>query len=84
MLSTISVPFDKMETKNVPDLLLHTTLVVIDYQKDPSGSTRQVFVLGTNCNLTDAKLFCESSLRRLGFDQDEFTEYKVRPTDESE
>jgi hypothetical protein len=86
MLSTIPVPHDTitMEVKNVPDLLFHTTLTVVDYQKDPSGSTRYMFVLGTNSNLTDAKSFCMSSLKRLGFDQEEFAEYKVRPTDDSE
>jgi hypothetical protein len=81
MLSTISVPHDTitMEVKNVPDLLFHTTLIVVDYQKDPSGSTRYMFVIGTNNNLTGAKSFCMSSLKCLGFDQEKFAEYKVRP-----
>lgn len=73
-----------MVANNVPDLLFHTTLTVIDYHKDASGSTRYIFVLGTNSNLKDAKSFCLSSLKRLGYDQDEFTEYKIRPTEDSE
>ncbi|KAH7305485.1 hypothetical protein B0I35DRAFT_443869 [Stachybotrys elegans] len=82
MLCSISCPH-AIEAKHVPDLLFHTTLTVVDYQGDVSGSTRYMVVLGTNSNLKDAKSFCLCSLQRLGFDQDEFSEYKVRPTEDS-
>lgn len=64
--------------KNVPELLHHTTLTVIDYHQDTSGSTRDVFVLGTHTTLAAAKAFAHAALGLLGYQPDDFTEYATR------
>ncbi|KAJ2904350.1 uncharacterized protein MKZ38_008266 [Zalerion maritima] len=63
---------------SVPELLYHTTLTVIDYYVDTSGSTRKVFVLGTHTQLDKAKEFAVGALKELGYEADDFAEYVVR------
>jgi hypothetical protein len=76
------------EEKNIPELLYHTTLTVIDYHVDTSGSTRGVYVLGTHTTLESAKAFSLTALQGLGYEEDDFAEYKARSkklsTDEEE
>ncbi|KAI5462011.1 hypothetical protein BGZ63DRAFT_382802 [Mariannaea sp. PMI_226] len=67
-----------MEAKTIPELLYHTTLTVIDYQQDPSGATRSVYVLGTHCTLEGAKAFATSALQELEYDTNDFAEIAVR------
>lgn len=67
-----------MAADNVPDLLYHTTLTVIDYHQDPSGATRSVYVLGTHSTVQAAKSFANSALQSLNYAQDDFSEYEVR------
>ncbi len=62
----------------VPELLFHTTLTVIDYHRDTSGSTRDVQVLGTHASLPAAKVFALMALELLGYDADDFDEYTTR------
>ncbi len=62
----------------VPEVLFHTTLTVIDYHSDTSGSTRDVHVLGTHANLPAAKAFALMALKLLGYDASDFTEYTTR------
>jgi hypothetical protein len=62
----------------VPELLYHTTLTVIDFHADTSGSTRKVFVLGTHTNLEKAKEFSARVLQELGYKRDDFAEYAER------
>ena len=62
----------------VPELLFHTTLTVIDYHRDTSGSTRDVHVLGTHTSLSAAKVFALMALELLGYDEDDFDEYSTR------
>jgi len=77
-----------MAEGNIPELLYHTTLTVIDYHVDTSGSTRGVYVLGTHTTLESAKAFSLTALQGLGYEEDDFAEYKTRskkpPTDEGE
>ncbi|KAH6951168.1 hypothetical protein BKA56DRAFT_605981 [Ilyonectria sp. MPI-CAGE-AT-0026] len=67
-----------MTTNDVPELLYHTTLAVIDYQEDPSGATRSTYVLGTHSTLEAAKAFATSSLQGLKYEPNDFSEYAVR------
>lgn len=68
------------EEAAVPELLYHTTLTVIDFHKDTSGSTREVHVLGTHTTLAAAKAFAYKALEGLGYTPDDFFTYEVRPT----
>lgn len=68
----------------IPESLYHTTLTVIDYKGDTSGSTQTVYVLGTNSTLATAKTFAKSALHGLGYEPEDFTAYAVRGTEESE
>ncbi|KAK4445881.1 hypothetical protein QBC34DRAFT_412399 [Podospora aff. communis PSN243] len=63
---------------NIPDLLFHTILTVIDYHVDTSGSTRNVYVLGTHTTLEAAKAFSLKALSSLGYEPDDFAEYASR------
>lgn len=63
----------------VPDLLYHTTLTVIDYHTDTSGSTRTVYPLGTHTTVKAAKAFAAGALESLNYSADDFTSYAVRP-----
>lgn len=62
----------------VPEDLFHTTLTVVDYHTDTSGSTRDVHVLGTHTNLAAAKAFALMALKLLGYDAEDFAEYTTR------
>lgn len=63
------------ENANVPDLLFHTLLTVIDFHADTSGSTRTVYILGTHTSVTAAKAFAQACLTHLGYAPDDFTTY---------
>ncbi|KAK0649200.1 hypothetical protein B0T16DRAFT_326958 [Cercophora newfieldiana] len=63
---------------NVPDLLFHTVLTVIDYHADTSGSTQEVFILGTHTTIESAKAFSQTALSHLGYAPDDFDSYASR------
>jgi hypothetical protein len=63
---------------SVPEQLFHTTLTVVDYHHDTSGSTRDVYVLGTHTTLPAAKAFALMALELLGYEPDDFEEYATR------
>jgi len=65
---------------NIPDLLFHTLLTVIDFHTDTSGSTRTVYVLGTHTTLPAAKAFSLVALEDLGYAPEDFTTYATRAT----
>ena len=67
-----------MTVNNIPELLYHTTLTVIDYHEDASGARRSMYVLGTHCTIEAAKAFSTSALQSLGYERDDFTEYATR------
>lgn len=62
----------------VPEQLFHTTLTVVDYHVDTSGSTRTVYVLGTHTTLEASKAFATRALRELGYAPSDFKMYAVR------
>ncbi|EFX02309.1 hypothetical protein CMQ_2358 [Grosmannia clavigera kw1407] len=62
----------------IPEQLYHTTLTVVDYHTDTSGSTRTVYVLGTHTTLEAAKAFAKKALSDLGYEPSDFKEYAVR------
>jgi hypothetical protein len=64
----------------IPELLYHTTLTVIDYHTDTSGSTRTVYVLNTHTTLEAAKAFAGRALQTLNYVAEDFTEYEQRAT----
>lgn len=68
----------------IPEQLYHTTLTVIDFHKDTSGSTRDVYVLGTHTTLPAAKSFTLHALESLGYSKDDFTTYSTRPSGDPE
>ncbi|KAK4151721.1 hypothetical protein C8A00DRAFT_35621 [Chaetomidium leptoderma] len=63
---------------SIPEQLFHTTLTVVDYHSDTSGSTRDVYVLGTHTTLPAAKAFSLMALELLGYQPDDFTHYATR------
>ncbi|KAM6513445.1 hypothetical protein FALCPG4_015864 [Fusarium falciforme] len=67
-----------MIANDVPELLYHTVLTVIDYYQEPSGPTSSVYVLGTHSTLEAAKAFATSAIQGLNYEPEEFTEYAVR------
>lgn len=67
----------------VPENLYHTTLKVIDYHANISGSVQKVFVLGTHTNLEKAKDFCYHALKELGYEKNDFAEYQERKAGDS-
>ncbi|KAH7205478.1 uncharacterized protein BKA55DRAFT_530523 [Fusarium redolens] len=70
-----------MAVDNVPELLYHTVLTVIDYQKEPSEATRSVYVLGTHSALEAAKAFAISALQGLNYQPEDFIEFAVRSSE---
>lgn len=64
----------------VPELLFHTVLIVVDYHTDTSGSTRNVYVLGTHTSLAAAKAFSQKALHGLDYEPEDFAEYAARST----
>lgn len=66
---------DAPDESLIPDLLYHTTLTVVDYHEDASGSTRTVYVLATHSTLKAAKSFALTALRGLGYRPEDFTEF---------
>ncbi|KAH7237889.1 hypothetical protein B0J15DRAFT_516481 [Fusarium solani] len=70
-----------MKANDVPELLYHTVLTLIDYHDDPSGATRSVYVLGTHSALKAAKAFATLALQGLHYEPDDFTEYAVRSSE---
>ncbi|KAK3312643.1 hypothetical protein B0H66DRAFT_378376 [Apodospora peruviana] len=73
-----------MAIGTVPDQLYHTTLTVIDYHTDTSGSTRNVYVLGTHTTLMAAKEFSIKALHALHYEPDDFESYAVKTPENSE
>jgi hypothetical protein len=69
---------DASGNPSVPEVLFHTTLTVVDYHSDTSGSTRDVHVLGTHTTLPAAKAFALMALQLLGYDAGDFAEYTTR------
>jgi hypothetical protein len=63
---------------STPEQLFHTTLTVVDFHHDTSGSTRDVHVLGTHTTLPAAKAFALAALERLGYQPDDFDMYATR------
>ena len=63
---------------SIPENLYHTTLTVIDYHEDTSGSTRKVFVLGTHTRLDKAKEFASTALHELRYEKEDFAQYVER------
>lgn len=70
-----------MADQNIPELLFHTTLTVIDFHIDTSGSTQSVYVLGTHTTLESAKAFTLKALEGLGYQADDFDEFETRTPD---
>jgi hypothetical protein len=70
-----------MAADDVPKLLYHTVLTVIDYHTEPSGATRSVYVLSTHSVLEAAKAFATSALQRLNYQREDFTVFAVRSSD---
>lgn len=64
--------------QSVPELLFHTTLTVVDFHSDTSGSTRDVYVLGTHTTISAAKAFALAALMHLGYQPEDFLEYATR------
>ncbi|KAK4107075.1 hypothetical protein N656DRAFT_785688 [Canariomyces notabilis] len=62
----------------IPDQLYHTTLTVVDYHLDTSGSTRDFYVLGTHTTVSAAKAFALGALKSLGYQPDDFADYTTR------
>ncbi|KAJ9149448.1 hypothetical protein NKR23_g4215 [Pleurostoma richardsiae] len=62
-----------------PEQIYHTTLTVIDYHEDNSGSTQTVWVLGTHSTLEAAKAFTRTALQTLGYAPEDFAAYEVKP-----
>jgi len=67
-----------MADQNIPELLFHTTLTVIDFHVDTSGSTQSVYVLGTHTTLESAKAFTLKALEGLNYQADDFDEFETR------
>jgi len=63
---------------SIPEQLFHTTLTVIDFHRDTSGSTRDVHVLGTHTTLPAAKAFALVALKHLGYQPEDFEKYATR------
>ncbi|KFA70138.1 hypothetical protein S40285_06614 [Stachybotrys chlorohalonatus IBT 40285] len=74
---------DSSQKLQVPELLYHTVLTVIDYQADPNGGIRYIFVLGTRGSLKSAKVFTQTSLEEIGYKKDDFINYDVRDLGET-
>ncbi|KAM6508105.1 hypothetical protein FALCPG4_017993 [Fusarium falciforme] len=66
-----------MTTNDLPELLYHTVLTVIDYYQEPSGPTSSVYVLGTHSTIEAAKAFATSALQGLSYEPEGFAEYAV-------
>ncbi|KAJ9130307.1 hypothetical protein NKR19_g9944 [Coniochaeta hoffmannii] len=64
--------------QEVPELLYHTLLTVIDFHDDTSGYTRSTYPLGTHTSLSAAKAFAAHALEKLNYQPDDFLEYAVR------
>ncbi|KHN95358.1 uncharacterized protein MAM_06862 [Metarhizium album ARSEF 1941] len=71
-------PTTKSASYQVPELLFHTILTVIDYSHDASGASRTTFVLGTHGTLEAAKAFAVQSLESVNFKPDDFQKYHVK------
>jgi hypothetical protein len=54
------------------ELLYHTTLTVVDYHTDISGSTKTVYVLGTHATVEAAKKYAAKALHSLGYEPEDF------------
>ncbi|KAJ4288891.1 hypothetical protein N0V88_007224 [Collariella sp. IMI 366227] len=63
---------------SVPEEVFHTTLTVVDFHQDTSGSTRDVHVLGTHTNLSAAKAFALMALVQLGYQPEDFATYSTK------
>ncbi|KAL5585839.1 hypothetical protein FOVSG1_006117 [Fusarium oxysporum f. sp. vasinfectum] len=70
-----------MAADDVPELLYHTVLTVIDYHKEPSEATRYAYVLGTHSVIEAAKAFATSALQGLNYQPEDFTEFTVRSSE---
>ncbi|KAF5700388.1 hypothetical protein FMUND_14358 [Fusarium mundagurra] len=70
-----------MAADDVPKLLFHTVLTVIDYHKEPSGAARSVYVLDTHSALEAARAFATSALQGLNYQPEDFTEFIVRSSE---
>jgi len=62
---------------NTAELLFHTTLTVIDYNADTSGSTRTVYVLATHTTLEAAKGSASTALQGLQYAPEDFALYDI-------
>ncbi|GAB1318318.1 hypothetical protein MFIFM68171_08528 [Madurella fahalii] len=58
----------------VPEQLYHTTLTAVEFHKDTSCSTREVYVLGTHTTISAAKAFALEALMHMDYKPDDFAE----------
>ncbi|KAH6845839.1 hypothetical protein B0I37DRAFT_381231 [Chaetomium sp. MPI-CAGE-AT-0009] len=63
---------------SIPEQLYHTTLTVVDFHRDTSGSTRDTHILATHTTLPTAKAFALKALETLGYKPGDFDEYATR------
>jgi hypothetical protein len=70
-----------MAADDVPELLYHTVLTVIDYHTEPSGATRSVYVLSTYGTFEAAKAFATSALQELNYQPEDFTVFAIRSSE---
>ncbi|KAF4500854.1 hypothetical protein FAGAP_2945 [Fusarium agapanthi] len=61
--------------QNISDLLYHIILTVIDFHLEPSGSKRDIYILGTWATIEAAKESASRVLHTLRYKPDDFTEY---------
>ncbi|KAK4096128.1 hypothetical protein N658DRAFT_501947 [Parathielavia hyrcaniae] len=66
----------------VPKQVYHTTLTVVDHQRDTAGFIRDVYVLATHTREEAAKAFAFQALeQQLGYSPSDFSEYATRAED---
>jgi Fe-S cluster assembly iron-binding protein IscA len=62
---------------NIPELLYHIILTVIDYHVDPSGAQRSIHILGTRSTLEAAKHSSYRVLQALRYKPQDFVQFAV-------
>ncbi len=74
-----------VDTKSdAPENLFHILLTIVDLKKDASGGARSYFVLGTRGTLHAAKAYSTVALRKIGFHDEDFAQFDIRPSVEIE
>ncbi|KIL90036.1 hypothetical protein FAVG1_06774 [Fusarium avenaceum] len=62
---------------NIPELLYHIILTVINYPVDPSGAQQSTYILGTRSTLEAAKGLSFKVLQVLGYKPQDFVQYAI-------